>query len=498
MPQPTSPPPGECPTQGAGQSPPHHSGNEAHSPGCAAPSPSTGPFASATALQSALHAGELSAVEAAQHYLQRIAENPQLGAFVTVTAEQALTEASEADAALAAWQANRALPPLLGLPIAHKDIVDVAGTPTTSGSAAVPAGPATTDHPVVAQLRAAGTVSLGKTQVPEFGLTSYSENRVAPPARNPYDLDLTPGGSSGGSAAAVAAGLLPVAPGSDGGGSIRIPALACGLVGLKPGLGAVPGDVARGLHDSFGAPVLTVSGPLARSAADAALLMDALADPAASGSHRAAVDRAGALSDLTVAVSTASPFDAALDVTLAPAALSALELAADRLAEHGHRVGGADFRYDPGYFDFFTEGWIAGLSLLELDAGRAEQLMPLTREMRARALARSRDQHRANAARMHAFARSAREQWGRTDIVLTPGLAMAPPRIGEFTALSPADDYALQCRWTPFTSMVNVSGLPAIAVPISRDAAGLPVGVQLIGRAGSEPQLLALAAQLTA
>ena len=460
------------------------------------------PFTSAVALRTALRSGELSAAAAAEHFLDRIAARQDLGAFVTVTAESALSEARAADAQLAQLRADSAgeppaFPPLLGIPIAHKDIVDVAGAPTTSGSAAHPSRRATEDHPVVADLRAAGSVSLGKTQVPEFGLTSYSENLVAPPARNPLDATRTPGGSSGGAAAAVSAGLLPFAPGSDGGGSIRIPALACGLVGLKPGLGAVPGDVTRGYEDSFGAPILTVSGPLARSADDAALLMDAMAAPTMRGAHREAVRRAGELTGLTVATSTASPFDPAMSITLSPDARRAFAAAAERLAGLGHGVDEADFRYDPEYFDFFTNGWIASLSLLDFDAAQTARLAPLTREMRDRALARSLTEHRETGARLREFAREVRETWGLTDIVLTPGLAMAPPRIGEFAALQPADDYELQCQWTPFTSMVNVSGLPAIAVPILTGADGLPYGVQLIGRPGSEPQLLALAQQLT-
>jgi len=234
---------------------------------------------SAVELRDALRAGEVSAREAAEHFLARIVERADLGAFVAVTAEQALAEADAADARFAALSEDEraGLPPLHGLPIAHKDLVDVTGVPTTLGSAALPHPVAERDHPGVAVLRAAGAISLGKTQVPELGLNAYSENLIAPPARNPLDPERTAGGSSGGSAAAVAAGLLPVAPGSDGGGSIRIPSLACGLIGLKPGLGAVPTDLEHGPVDDFGAPRLPVSGPIARTAEDAALLFDAMA-----------------------------------------------------------------------------------------------------------------------------------------------------------------------------------------------------------------------------
>lgn len=465
------------------------------------------PFGSAVGLRDALHAGELSAVEAVNHYLDRIADHGErsdndstnLGAFVTVTSEQALEEAHEADAAFAAHRKDptgRPLPLLHGLPVAHKDLVAVTGAPTTFGSAALPHETPLADHPVVATLRTAGTISLGKTQVPELGLTSYSENFVAAPARNPHDLARTPGGSSGGSAAAVAAGLLPVAPGSDGGGSIRIPALACGLVGLKPGLGTVPGDVLLGHTDDFGAPRLTVHGPLARTAEDAALLMDALIGTPDGNPYLTAVRRAADLAPLTIGTSTASPFASAYDIVLSPEAQAAFDIAATRLEALGHRVSPQHFAYDAGYPDFFTAGWIAGLSQLELDDDAVDRLTPLTRDFRRRALARSTTQHREAGRRMHGFAAEVREMWGQFDVVLTPGLAFEAPKIGEFLALSPAADYELQCRWAPYTSMVNVAGLPAIAVPILTTQAGLPMGVQLIGRSGSEAQLLALAAQL--
>lgn len=457
--------------------------------------------ATAHELRAAIRAGELSAREAAAYCLARIADRADLGAFVTVTAEQALTEAAAADEHYAATpRSERAqLPALHGIPIAHKDLADVAGVPTSHGSAAFPHAPASSDGPGVRVLRTAGAISLGKTQVPEFGLTGYSENLIAPPARNPRDPERTAGGSSGGSAAAVAAGLLPCAPASDGGGSIRIPALACGLIGLKPGLGAIPTDIARGPHDEFGAPRLTVTGPIAHTAADAALLFDAMRAEAGDPSEPAvaAVHRADALTGLRIGVSAASPFEAAHPTPLSPEARAAHERAAALLADRGHRVETADFSYDPVYPQAFTLAWTAGLSLLELTAGAEAQLMPLTRQFRERALARPRNAHITAASQLRDFATEARAQWGRYDVVVTPGLAMLPPRIGAFTALSPDEDYQLQCEWAPYTSMVNVAGLPAVVVPILETPSGHSFGVQLIGRYGAEETLLQLAAQLT-
>ncbi|WP_125100412.1 amidase [Leucobacter chromiireducens] len=454
--------------------------------------------ATALELRAALHAGEISAREATSDALARIAAAASLGSFVSLAAEQARAAATAADERFARTPRDerRGLPRLHGMPLAHKDLTDVAGLPTTHGSAAVARTVPSSDSPGVAVLRRAGALALGKTQVPEFGLTGYSENRIAGPARNPLDPERTAGGSSGGSAAAVAAGLLPVAPGSDGGGSIRIPALACGLIGLKPGLGAVPTDLARGPLDEFGAPRLTVTGPLARTAGDAALLFDAMR-----GAHGepavAAVERAGELRGLRIGVSADSPFEPAHPVPLAPEARAAHGRAAELLAALGHHVEDAAMHYDSRYPHAFGIGWTAGLSLLELAPGDDERLMPLTRLFRERALARRRDDHLTAGSRLRAFAADARAQWGAYDVVLTPGLAMLPPRIGAFTSLHPDEDYRLQCEWAPFTSMVNVAGLPAIAIPILVTPGGHSFGVQLIGRAGAEETLLQLAAQLT-
>lgn len=451
-------------------------------------------------LRDALRCGDLTAREAAEAALARAVERTDLGSFVTLTPEQALAEADRADAAFQRARRERdgeaaALPRLHGVPLAHKDLVEVAGAPTTRGSAALPHAVARRDDSGVAMLRAAGTVSLGKTQVPELGLTGYSENRIADPARNPRDPRRTAGGSSGGSAAAVAAGILTAAPASDGGGSIRIPALACGLVGLKAGLGAIPADVAQGRLDGFGAPKLSVSGPLAHSARDAALLFDAMrGDTAETTLH--AVTTADELARLRIGASDASPFESAYPIGFSPEARAAFAEAARRLGER-HEIEPAGFRYDPAYPELFTNVWTAGLSKLDLTAEAEELLMPLTRSFRERALGRSDEQHREAAEGITAFAADIRAQWGAYDVVLMPGLAMAPPEVGAFLARSPDDDYRLQCEWAPCTSVVNVSGLPAVAVPILESESGLSFGVQLVGRPGSEAQLLRLTAQLT-
>lgn len=466
-------------------------------------------------LRDQLRRGECSATQAIEAALER-AQRADPGTFITLNADAARSEAERAGAWVDTSPGGPgspapALPALHGVPLAHKDLLDVHGVPTSHGSAVFAnAAPATRDDPRVATLREAGAISIGKTQVPEFGLTGYSENTIAPPARNPFDPSRTAGGSSGGSAAAVAAGVLPAAPGSDGGGSIRIPALACGLIGLKPGRGVIPGDPALKAVDHFGAPEFAVSGPLANNALDAAILFDAMrgrsalpgpmrsAEPSASA--ESAVRHATELTDLRIGVSSASPFEGWCEVGLSLAATTAFDTAVASLLAHGHEVIEADVTYATTYPEDFTTAWSSRLLNLQLEPTAEERLMPLTRYFLARARARSASEISGAAARLREFAAEARRQWGAFDAVLTPGLAFAAPAVGAFLAREPAEDYRLQCEWAPYTSMVNVAGLPAIAVPVSCarvDGVALPFGVQLIGRAGSESQLLQLAAQFS-
>lgn len=451
---------------------------------------------SALALRDALARGEVSARETTEYFLERIeALNPKLGSFITVTADTALAEARRADDALAA---GRPLGILHGMPLAHKDLTDIAGVPTTMGSAAVPLVPAGTDGPLPAVLRAAGAISLGKTQVPEFGLSSYSENLVAPPARNPLDSALSPGGSSGGSAAAVAAGMLPFAPGTDGGGSVRIPAAATGLIGLKPNRGRVPSGGGQRDLGQF-----VVAGPLARTAADAALLLDAMADKPNYHATSAAPVHGSFLSAalraegrFRIGVSTRSPFESRLDISLDPEALLALEAGVMALSGAGHEVAEADIHYDKRYPDAFELVWTAPLANIPLPPEGEEKLTPLTAAMRRRALQRSAADLAGAVEVLRTFEEETITQYAGWDMILTPTVAMTPRPIGWYWTGDAAEDYALQCRYSPFTSMVNVCGLPAVTIPTYVTGGGLSMGVQLIGRPGAEADLLAVAAQL--
>ncbi|CEA07127.1 Glutamyl-tRNA(Gln) amidotransferase subunit A [Arthrobacter saudimassiliensis] len=459
-------------------------------------------------LRDELAAGRVGAVETAEHFLARIADlNPLLGAFLRVTPEAALDAARAADARRAA---GGDLPPLHGLPLAHKDLTDVAGVPTTMGSAAVDAWVPKADAPLPAVLRRAGALSLGKTQVPEFGLSSYSENLVGPPARNPYATDRSPGGSSGGSAAAVAAGLLPFAPGTDGGGSIRIPAAATGIIGLKPSRGRVPSGSGQSDLGQF-----VVAGPLARTAADAALMLDALIDeplhrataappdpqldgPATAPNHGPYLSAAlRAEGRYRIGVSTASPFASRLDIRLEDEALDALAAGEAALRAAGHTVDEAALRYDARYPDAFGLVWTAALANLPLGPGREEDLTPLTAVMRRRDLQRSAADLADAVDVLRRFEEDTIRAFSDWDMILTPTLAMEPRPIGWY-GTDADEDYARQCLYSPFTSLVNVCGLPAVSLPVHRTAAGLPMGVQLIGRPGAEASLLAVAAQLEA
>lgn len=448
----------------------------------------------AVQLRDQLARGERSAVEVTQQFLDTIVEkNPRLGAFMTFTPELAQVSARELDHTYATEK--RPVGPLHGMPLAFKDLSQVAGMPTTFGSAAFEHSPtAEADDPLPSVLRSAGAVQVGKTTVPEFGLPPHSENLISAPARNPLDPTRTAGGSSGGAAAAVASGMLPFAPGSDGGGSVRIPAAACGLVGLKPGRGTIPSD-----DQADTVRNLSVSGPIARNAADAALLFDAMMESRQAEGHYLAGTRKAAgqpLGEVSIGVTTASPFHPDLEITLSRGAVDALTRAAALLTQDGHSVSELDVDYAPGYHETFRTVWTSGLTRVPLTAEEEAKIGPLATHFLQLARGYSEEHLDSSITRLTEWAADTRRQLAAATIVLTPVLAFAPPQIGAFTALDPADDYEYQCRFTPYTSMVNVMGLPAISIPVLQDDDGLSWSVQAIGRPGTEGQLLALASRM--
>lgn len=467
----------------------------------------------AVALRDLLRHGKVSAAEAAACFLARIEQhNPLLGAFITVTAEQAMAQARAADV-LRSRTTPEDLPLLHGMPLAFKDLTDVAGVVTTHGSAALDHKPAASDGPLVALLKESGVTSLGKTQVPEFGLTAYSENRIAPPSRNPHALSRSSGGSSGGSAAAVAAGLLPFAPGTDGGGSVRIPAAACGLVGLKPGRGLVPAG------ESLSDPArLVVAGPIARCSADAALMMDALvpspafAAPRQDGGYIAALQQEPPR--LRIGVTLESPWSGTFPFSIEQDALDALRAGGNLLEHAGHALSEASIRYDNRYPDAFTTAWTAAVGTARISPHREALLAPLTRTFRRRAQQRSPAKLAECLAFLRQFQQDTVAQYAQWDLMLMPALAQTPRPVGWFTGAMhgselwpttqwPGDadgDYRKQCEYAPWSSMINVCGLPAITLPVhwtgGTPGQGLPMGIQLVGPMGSESLLLQVARQV--
>ncbi|MCX5192934.1 amidase [Streptomyces sp. NBC_00249] len=441
-------------------------------------------------MAAALAEGRVGARELTERSLERIAASqPSLNAFRIVRAEAALAEADAADRRLASGERL----PLLGVPLAVKDDMDVAGEPTAFGCAgAFP--PKAADGEAVRRLRAAGAVIVGKTQTPELGQWPVTEGHAFGETRNPWNPAHTPGGSSGGSAAAVAAGLVPAALGSDGAGSVRIPAAWTHLVGVKPQRGRISTwPEPEAFHG------LTVNGVLARTVADAALLLDAASGPDPGDVHRPA--RISAVEAvrrdpgrLRIALSYRTAFTGT-PKSLDPVVRSAVEELAGRLEGLGHEVVPEDPRYGAIGLTFAPRA-TAGVREL---AGRVPDpslLDPRTHEtVRAGRLlggAALRVSRRAEAA----LRRRVGEIFDRFDVVLTPTTATPPLRIGALSGLGAMATDRAMIAACPYAWTWNVLGWPGVNVPAGFTPEGLPLGAQLLGPAHSEPRLLSLAAQL--
>lgn len=442
-------------------------------------------FAGAAEQARLLAAGSVTAPALLDLYLNRIARlDPTLGAYRVVLAESARAEAAAAQARLDRGERL----PLLGVPIAIKDDVDVAGEVTTYGTGAY-GPPKTDDAEVVSRLRAAGAVILGKTCVPEMMLWSFTETLEFGATRNPWDTDRTPGGSSGGSGAAVAAGLAPMALGSDGMGSIRIPSTWCGLFGIKPQRDRVPLAPHEGAWNG-----LSVNGPMARTVEDAALFLDVTsATPAAAGSFVAAAAREPGR--LRIALSAKVP--PSLTARVGRAQRAALDEAGTLLRELGHQV----VTRDPDY----PIGAIYGQLLPRYFRGAYDDVQTLPRkerlEKRTRAFARIggliSDRRMASIrAAESALTRRVLSIFDDVDVVITPGAATGPSRIGAYQRRGAVTTLALVARRVPFQAMFNGTGQPAAVVPWGLDRDGLPTSIQLVGRPFDEATLLSLGAQL--
>ncbi|MFF0092137.1 amidase [Streptomyces canus] len=440
----------------------------------------------------ALADGTITSRALVEQALARIeTSQASLNAFRIVRTRAALAEAEAADAQLAAGVRK----PLLGVPVAVKDDMDVAGEPTAFGCRGeFPA--VARDGEAVRRLRAAGAVIVGKTNTCEFGQWPFTEGPAFGATRNPWSPEHTPGGSSGGSAAAVAAGLVPAALGSDGAGSVRIPASWTHLVGIKPQRGRIS-TWPRG--ESFQG--ITVNGTLARTVADAALLLDAAAGNHALDPHRPpAIDASAAIGRdpgrLRIALALKPPFTA-LPARLQPEVRARIVELAEKLSDLGHTVEEAD----PPY------GQIGLTFIPRATAGIAERVreapFPALLDRRTRGAARLggllggaplRVARRAEAVlhrRIGGFFTS-------YDVVLAPTTAAPPPRIGAMLELGGLATDRAMIAACPYAWPWNVLGWPGVNVPAGFLRGGLPVGAQLLGPANSEPLLLSLAAQLEA
>jgi amidase len=439
--------------------------------------PTTMVGATAKQIARAVRRGDTSATQVVADHLEQIAiSDPELHAFRAVRGGEAIVEAEKVDE-----QDDLANLPLAGVPVAVKENTPVAGLPTWHGSEACRTEIAEEDHEVVRRLRGAGAVVVGVTRMPELGLWGVTDGPDGP-TRNPWALDRTPGGSSGGSAAAVAAGLVPIAHANDGLGSIRIPAACCGLVGLKPGRGVIPCDMP--VDGWFG---MVEHGVLTTTVADAVLGFGVLA-----GRRPEKLTEPGRL---RVGVSLRSPV---AGVRPDEPNRSAVATAAKLLVGAGHDTRTAEPPYSASLGVAGLATWFAAAYREAEEAG----LDPRTLQARTR--------HHVRLGRWayrRGLVRDAqRDRWRQTavrffadrgiDVLLTPALAAAPPPADGYAAGTWRFSMRVNMRYAPYAAPWNFAGLPAIVVPVGVRPDGLPLGVQMVGPPDSELLLLAVAAQL--
>jgi amidase len=438
---------------------------------------------------------QVSPLELTKLYLERIEQlNPQLGCYFTVAAEQALADARTKTEQLSSLEE---LPPFWGVPISIKDLNAVAGTPCTYGNPVLLNNIASHDDAVTTRIKQAGFVILGKTAIPELATLPYSEPQGFPPARNPWNLDYTPGGSSGGAAAAVAAGLSPVAQGSDGGGSIRGPAFCCGIVGIKPARGRVS---YAPIGEALGGA--SVNGSLGRTVADAAALLDVMSgyvtgdpywlpDPAIPFVQVAlqagqAPDRA--IGPRRLAYATGMPPVGEADAACQQAVMETVS----QLEALGHQLEPAELDCSE-LVDPFQVVWRTSVKSFGLPP---DVLQPFNRWLYEQPDS-SGDYQQALWA-MQMLSRRLVSFFDRYEALLLPVYLHPPIRVGEWADLSPAETLDKVIQWIAPCPLANATGLPAIAIPTGFTPEGLPIGVQIVGRPADEATIIALAAQLEA
>ena len=446
------------------------------------------PLASALEIARRVRAGEWSAVEVARASLEAAARvDPVLGAFAALTPERALAQASAVDAAVARGEDPG---PLAGVPLPIKELTEVEGLPFEAGSAALVGNVGVRTAAVAQRLFDAGSVTIGTTSAPEFGFPAYTEPAGRLPAVTPWDTRRGAGGSSGGAAAAVASGVVAIAHASDGGGSIRIPASACGVVGHKASRGLV-----SVLPTGVPGPGLVSEGVITRTVADTALGLDVLApgngfgDALASGPGR-----------LRIGVSTTPVISDTAAVH--PACTDAVATVAGWLAELGHETVEAPRAFAAARWAAFDAVWTTGAACIPLPPEVEDELTPMTSWLRVRGRQVSGVAYARALAAIQLLEWEVAQAWAGLDVVLTPTLASPPAFVGAIRNDSdPAADFAAQIDHTPWTSVANLTGRPSISLPLVRaglEGVELPIGVMLTGRLGHDAVLLQGAGQLEA
>ena len=445
-------------------------------------------FAPALKQSELIRRKEVSPLELVELYLERIQQfNPQLGSYFTVAAEQAIADAKSKTEMLAQTED---LPLFFGVPISIKDLNPVAGVPCSFGNAALLGNVPDYDDGVVVKIKQAGFIVLGKTASSELGSFPYTEATGFPPTRNPWNLEYTSGGSSGGAASALAAGLCAIAQGSDGGGSIRGPAACCNLVGIKPSRGRVThapvGDRLNGI---------ATNGPMGRTVADAAALLDAMSGYVTGDSYWLPDPEKSFLTaseekveNLRIAFCTSIPPLGEADASCHQGVIQTVKL----LEEFGHQVQ----EKCPDISGLIEPFQIVWQSNVAASGVPAEILQPLNRWLLSRSC--SAGEYLRAVYQMQMVARKIVMFFDNIDVLVMPVYLHSPIRIGEWAALSPEEIFDNIVRWIAPCPAANATGQPAISLPVGFDEKGLPIAVQLIGKPNAEATIIKLAAQLEA